>query len=41
MSIDHYGDEHPLDTLAILKAEGSEAEAEVEDGEPQPVESSK
>jgi len=39
MSIDHYVEEHPLDTLAIAKASGSEEEAEK--NSEQPAESAK
>ena len=37
MSIEHYEHEHPLDTLAITKASGSEAAADAEDNEEEPV----
>jgi hypothetical protein len=33
MPIEHYEHEHPLDTLAIIKASGSETEAEKEKDE--------
>ena len=33
MSIEHYEHEHPLDTLAITEASGSETEAEKEKDE--------
>jgi len=39
MSIEHYEHEHPLDTLAILKASGLEIESEAEKKEEQPAES--
>jgi cytochrome b subunit of formate dehydrogenase len=41
MSIEHYEHEHPLDTFAITKANGSEPEGDEEKAEEQPVESSK
>lgn len=41
MSIEHYEHEHPLDTLAIMKASGTESESESEGREEQPVESAK
>jgi cytochrome b subunit of formate dehydrogenase len=41
MSIEHYEHEHPLDTLAITKANGSEPEGDEESAEEESVESSK
>jgi cytochrome b subunit of formate dehydrogenase len=37
MSIEHYEHEHPLDTLAIAKANGSESAEESADSEEEPV----
>ena len=41
MSIEHYEHEHPLDTLAIIKASGSEAGVDAEKEEEQPAETVK